>query len=102
MQGPVLTKRGWTARTLKIVLLSRKHGAMMAKKEDIDPDTLALIEWCTEVEGCLVAAGASLREAQGYIEEQAEWFTDQFYEGLTPQEAAKASLNEPRMTPNEN
>jgi hypothetical protein len=54
-----------------------------------------LIEWCTEVEGFLVAAGATLREAQGYIEEQAEWFTDQFYEGLTPQEAAKASLNEP-------
>lgn len=67
----------------------------MAKKEEIDPDTMALIEWCTEVEGFLVAAGATLREAQGYIEEQAEWFTDQFYEGLTPQEAAKASLNEP-------
>jgi hypothetical protein len=47
----------------------------MAKKEEIDPDTLALIEWCTEVEGFLVAAGASLREAQAYIEEQAEWFT---------------------------
>ena len=67
----------------------------IAKKEEIDPDTLALIQWCTEVEGFLVAAGATLREAQGYIEEQAEWFTDQFYEGLTPQEAAKASLNEP-------
>ena len=63
--------------------------------QELDPDTQALIEWCTEVEGFLVAAGASLREAQGYIEEQAEWFTDQFYEGLTPQEAAKASLNEP-------
>jgi hypothetical protein len=56
---------------------------------------LALIQWCTEVEVFLVAAGASLREAQDYIEEQAEWFTDQFYEGLTPEEAAKASLNEP-------
>jgi hypothetical protein len=67
----------------------------MAKKEEVDADTLALIQWCTEVEEYLVAAGASLREAQGYIEENAEWFTDQFYEDLTPQEAAKASLNEP-------
>lgn len=66
----------------------------MAKKEEIDPDTFALIEWCTEVEGFLVAAGASSHQAQGYIEEQAEWFTDQFYEGLTSEEAAKASLNE--------
>ena len=75
--------------------LIRTNLAIMTKKQELDPDTLALIEWCTEVEGFLVAAGASLREAQGYIEEQAEWFTDQFYEGLTPQEAAKASLNEP-------
>ena len=67
----------------------------MAKKDELDPDTLALIQWCTEVEVFLVAAGASLRKAQDYIEEQAEWFTDQFYEGLTPEEAAKASLNEP-------
>ena len=67
----------------------------MAKKDELDPDTLALIQWCTEVEVFLVAAGANLREAQDYIEEQAEWFTDQFYEGLTPEEAAKASLNEP-------
>ena len=67
----------------------------MSKKEDLDPDTLALIEWCIEVEGFLVAAGANLPEAQDYIEDQAEWFTDQFYEGLTPEEAAKASLNEP-------
>lgn len=67
----------------------------MAKKEEIDADTLTLIQWCTEVEEHLVAAGASLREAQDYIEENAEWFTDQFYEGLTPLEAAKASLNAP-------
>ena len=40
----------------------------MAKKEEVDADTLALIQWCTEVEEYLVAAGASLREAQGYIE----------------------------------
>ena len=67
----------------------------MAKKEEVDADTLALIQWCIEVEGYLVEAGASLREAQDYIEENAEWFTDQFYEGLTPQEVAKASLNGP-------
>jgi hypothetical protein len=51
----------------------------MAKKEEVDADTLALIQWCTEVEEYLVAAGASLREAQGYIEENAEWFTDHIF-----------------------
>ena len=66
----------------------------MAKKEEIDPETLELIQWCTEVEGFLVAAGASLKEAQDHIDEQAEWFTYQFYDGLTPQEAAKAALND--------
>ncbi len=65
----------------------------MAKKIKADPDEVALIEWCIEVEGLLVAAGASLEEAQEHIEEQAEWFTDLFYEGLTPEEAAKAALN---------
>ena len=64
----------------------------MAKKNDIDPETAALIQWCTEVEGFLVAAGATLRQAQDHIEEQAEWFTDQFYEGLTPEEAARQAL----------
>lgn len=66
----------------------------MAKKQEVDPEVEALIAWCTEVEGFLVAAGASLREAQDHIDEQAEWFTDQFYEGLTPEEAAKAALND--------
>lgn len=66
----------------------------MAKKEELDPETLELIQWCTEVEGFLVAAGASLKEAQDYIDEQAEWFTDQFYDGLTPEQAAKASIND--------
>ncbi|HUH87370.1 MAG TPA: hypothetical protein VL003_04880 [Pusillimonas sp.] len=65
----------------------------MSKKHTPDPDEVALIEWCIEVEGFLVAAGASLREAQDYIEDQAEWFTDQFYNGLTPEEAAKEALN---------
>ncbi len=67
---------------------------MSKKKNDIDPETDALIAWCIEVEGFLVAAGATLREAQDHIDEQAEWFTDQFYDGLTPEEAARAALNE--------
>lgn len=65
----------------------------MAKKEKLDPETVALITWCTEVEGFLVAGGATLSEAQDHIEEQVEWFTDMFYDGLTPEEAAKAALN---------
>ena len=65
----------------------------MAKKETLDPETLALIQWCTEVEKYLVAGGATLAQAQEHIEEQVEWFTDQFYDGLTPEEAAKAALN---------
>lgn len=65
----------------------------MKKNSTPDPDEMALIEWCIEVEGFLVAAGATLRQAQDHIEEQAEWFTDQFYNGLTPEEAAKEALN---------
>ncbi|MCQ9617554.1 hypothetical protein L1889_13400 [Paenalcaligenes niemegkensis] len=65
----------------------------MAKKDLPDPDEVALIEWCIQVEGLLVAAGATLREAQDYIDENAEWFTDLFYDGLTPEEAAKEALN---------
>lgn len=65
----------------------------MAKKKGApDPDEVALIEWCIEVEGLLVAAGATVREAQEHIEEEAEWFTDLFYNGLTPEEAAKEAL----------
>jgi hypothetical protein len=52
---------------------------IMAKKEKLDPETEALIQWCTEVEGFLVAGGATLAQAQEHIEEQVEWFTDQFY-----------------------
>jgi hypothetical protein len=37
----------------------------------------------------LVKGGATQQQAQEHIEEQVEWFTDQFYEGLTPEEAAK-------------
>ena len=35
---------------------------------------------------------ATLEQAQDHIEEQVEWFTDQFYDGLTPEEAAKEAL----------
>ena len=64
----------------------------MAKKEELDPETEALIQWCTAVEGFLVAGGATLAQAQEHIEENVEWFTDMFYEGLTPEEAAKEAL----------
>jgi hypothetical protein len=64
----------------------------MPKKEKLDEETLALINWCIEVEGFLVAGGATVAQAQDHIEEEVEWFTDQFYEGLTPEEAAKAAL----------
>lgn len=66
----------------------------MAKKKDhdLDDETLALLAWCEEVEGFLVAGGATLAQAQEHIEEQAEWFTDQFYDGLTPEEAAREAL----------
>jgi hypothetical protein len=67
---------------------------MPKKKNDIDPETQALIEWCIEVEELLVAAGVTRSEAQDHIEEQAEWFTDQFYEGLSPEDAARAALKD--------
>lgn len=65
----------------------------MAKKEEIDPETAALIKWCMEVEGFLVKGGATLEQAQEHIEEEIEWFMDLFYDGATPEEAAKAALN---------
>ncbi len=66
----------------------------MAKNstEELDPEEIELIEWCIEVEGFLVAAGASEREAQAYIEEEAEWFTDLFFEGYSPEQAAQEAL----------
>jgi pyridoxine 5'-phosphate synthase PdxJ len=64
----------------------------MAKKEKLDPETQALINWCIEVESFLVAGGATLEQAQEHIEEQVEWFTDLFYDGKTPEEAAKEAL----------
>jgi hypothetical protein len=64
----------------------------MAKKEQLDEETMALINWCIEVEKHLVAGGATEAQAQEHIEEQVEWFTDLFYDGLTPEEAAKEAL----------
>jgi hypothetical protein len=75
--------------------ISFRTRIVMAKKDkDLDAETQALLAWCAEVEALLVAAGATQREAQEHIEEQAEWYTDQFYDGLTPEEAAKAALND--------
>src|SRR3569832_1831836 len=67
------------------------RGMTMGKYSKPDPDTLALIKWCTLVEGFLVAGGATLDQAQQHIEEQVEWFTDQFYDCLTPGGAAGAA-----------
>lgn len=66
----------------------------MAKKEQLDPETEALIKWCIEVEGFLVAGGATVAQAQEHIEEEVEWFTDLYYEGLSPEEAAKQALSD--------
>lgn len=64
----------------------------MAKKEELDEETMALINWCIEVEKHLVAAGATQKEAQEHIEENVEWFTDMFYDEFTPEQAAKEAL----------
>lgn len=65
---------------------------MSRKRQEADPDEVALIEWCTAVEGFFVAAGVPLREAQQYIEDEADWFTDMFYDGFSPEQAARAAL----------
>lgn len=65
---------------------------MARKKEVLDPETLALIAWCIEVETFLVAAGVTTAQAQDHIEEQVEWFTDQYYDGRTPEQAARDAL----------
>jgi hypothetical protein len=64
----------------------------MAKKEELDEETMALINWCIEVEKHLVAGGATEKQAQDHIEEEVEWFTDLFYDNLTPEQAAKEAL----------
>ena len=67
---------------------------MARKKQDLDPDDIALIEWCTVVEELFVAAGVPRHEAQQYIEDEAEWFTDMFFDGLLPDEAARQALKD--------
>ena len=64
----------------------------MANKEELDEETMALINWCIEVEKHLVAGGATQKQAQDHIEENVEWFTDMFYDELTPEQAAKEAL----------
>jgi len=64
----------------------------VAKKEELDEETMALINWCIEVEKHLVAGGATQKQAQDYIEENVEWFTDMFYDEFTPEQAAKEAL----------
>ncbi|MES2126843.1 MAG: hypothetical protein V4463_06190 [Pseudomonadota bacterium] len=65
---------------------------MAKKEEELDEETLALINWCIEVEKLFIAAGATQKEAQEQIEDHVEWFTDLFYDGLSPEEAAKEAL----------
>jgi hypothetical protein len=67
---------------------------MSRKQEEIDPDEEALIEWCMQVEELFVAAGVPRPQAQQYIEDEAEWLTDLFYESLTPEEAARQALKD--------
>jgi hypothetical protein len=97
---PKFSSRRWFCLALGQVTIGQtplldgsvEKGMTMAKKNELDPETLALIEWCTQVEPFLVAGGATLTQAQDHIEDEVEWFTDQFYDGLTPEEAAKAAL----------
>lgn len=65
----------------------------MKKEPQLDDDTQALLAWCMQVEQQLIARGATEREAQEHIEEQAEWYTDLFYEGYTPEQAAQEAMN---------
>ncbi len=67
---------------------------MAKKKEELDEETLALINWCIEVEGFLVKGGATQEQAQEFIEEEVEFLTDQFYEGLSAEEAANIALSD--------
>lgn len=87
--------RNLTVQHALLFCLQLNGSDIMSRKrtEESDPDEVALIQWCTEVEELFVQAGASRNDAQQHIEDEAEWFTDMFYEGLTPAEAAKAALN---------
>lgn len=66
----------------------------MKQNKELDPDTLALLEWCAQVETELITRGATRLEAQANIEEQAEWYTDLFYNGYSPEQAAIEALND--------
>jgi hypothetical protein len=67
---------------------------MSKKKDELDEETMAVINWCIEVEGHLVKGGATMAQAQEYIEGEIEFLTDQFYDGLSPEEAAKVALSD--------
>ncbi|MFZ6817008.1 hypothetical protein [Undibacterium sp. Ji22W] len=67
---------------------------MAKKNEELDEETMAVINWCIEVEGYLVKGGATQAQAQEFIEEEIEFLTDQFYDGLTPEEASKIALSD--------
>lgn len=67
---------------------------MSKKNQELDEETMAVIQWCIELEGFLVKGGATQAQAQEFIEEEIELLTDQFYDGLSPEEAAKIALND--------
>jgi hypothetical protein len=67
---------------------------MAKKNEELDEETLAIITWCIEVETYLVKGGATQAQAQEYIEEEIEFLTDQFYEGLSAEQAALEALSD--------
>ncbi len=65
----------------------------MSKAPPLDADTLALLAWCQQVEQQLMARGATEREAQQHIEEQADWYIALFYDGYTPEQAAAEAMH---------
>lgn len=67
---------------------------MAKKKDEPDAETLAIIHWCIEVEEFLIQGGATQAQAQEFIEEEIETLTDQFYDGLTPEQAAQKALSD--------
>ncbi len=67
---------------------------MAKKQEQPDEETLAVIHWCIEVEGHLVAGGTTVEQAQEFIEEEIELLTDYFYDGFSPEQAALKIFND--------
>ncbi|MBI3712038.1 MAG: hypothetical protein HY253_03620 [Burkholderiales bacterium] len=65
---------------------------MAKKNQEPDEEILAIIHWCIEVETHLVKGGATREQAQEFIEEEIELLTDQYYDGLSAEEAAKEAL----------